>query len=191
MVAGVTAHDGLAELLTYPGEGYLASVARVRHTLGAGPGAAEEQIAAFAAGVESLSTDALRELFTTTFDLNPVCALEVGWHLYGETYDRGEFLVKARGILRECAIAESGELPDHLSYLIQAVQRLDAARASELAATTLLPAVTKMQTALAGKGNPYEHLLAAVRTLVAADAGVDHDRGPAAVHPFPAPERTT
>ncbi len=40
------------------------------------------------------------ELYTRTFDLNPVCALEIGWHLFGEDYERGAFLVRMRDQLR-------------------------------------------------------------------------------------------
>ena len=31
----------------------------------------------------------IEETFTRTFDVNPACALEVGWHLFGEEYARG------------------------------------------------------------------------------------------------------
>ena len=28
----------------------------------------------------------LQEMYTRTFDINAVCTLEVGWHIYGEDY---------------------------------------------------------------------------------------------------------
>jgi len=43
-----------------------------------------------------------------TFDINPACALEVGWHLFGEDYMRGQFLVRMREELSKYEIA--GEL---------------------------------------------------------------------------------
>ena len=35
--------------------------------------------------VHVLAQHQLQELFIQTFDLNPVCSLEMGWHLFGET----------------------------------------------------------------------------------------------------------
>ena len=36
----------------------------------------------------------IQELYTRTFDINPVCTLEIGWHIFGEDYARGALLVK-------------------------------------------------------------------------------------------------
>jgi nitrate reductase delta subunit len=191
MRADIAVHDGLSRVLTYPDEQYLAAVGALRQAFGPTEQKASADLAAFAARLDGLGVDALRELFTTTFDLNPVCTLDVGWHLYGETYDRGDFLVKARGLLRECDIDESAELPDHLAHLMRTLPRLDAERAHDLAATVLLPAVERMQVALAKRDSPFRHLLDAVRAVVAADAGVSNAKpGSAAVRPFRAPELT-
>ena len=62
----------------------------------------------------------LEELYTRTFDLNPVCTPEVGWHIYGEQYRRGRFLVQARELLKIVGVDERGELPDHLMSLLPA-----------------------------------------------------------------------
>ena len=43
----------------------------------------------------------VEEAFTGTFDVNPACALEVGWHLFGEEYARGMFLVRMREEMRK------------------------------------------------------------------------------------------
>src|SRR6266568_3182701 len=58
---------------------------------------------------------ARQELYVQTFEFNPACTLELGWHLFGENYERGEFLVRMREQLRRHGIAESNELPDHLT----------------------------------------------------------------------------
>ena len=75
-----------------------------------------------------------QELYVQTFEFNPACTLELGWHLFGENYERGEFLVRMRDLLRRHGIAESTELPDHLTHVLALVGRLDHEEAAELAA---------------------------------------------------------
>jgi nitrate reductase delta subunit len=124
----------------------------------------------FASHVASSSLDELEELFTRTFDLNPVCCLEVGWQLYGEDYNRGSFMVRMRQQMRLLGIAESIELPDHLSNLLPLLARMDAAEAGNLCASYLLPALRKMQQGISGSDNPYEEVLDAVAKLIEREA---------------------
>ncbi|MCW5979691.1 MAG: nitrate reductase molybdenum cofactor assembly chaperone [Bryobacteraceae bacterium] len=108
----------------------------------------------------------LQELYTRTFDLNPVCSLEVGWQLYGEEYARGRFLVAMRDQLRQHGIPESTELPDHLTHLLPLLDRLEPNVAQEFAAEFAGPAVKKMLAAFQGKDNPFRELLLAVESLL-------------------------
>ena len=99
-----------------------------------------------------------------TFDLNPVCSLELGWHLFGENYDRGLLLVKMRTLLRRYGIAEQGELPDHLAYALRLIARMSDEEGAEFAAAIVLPALGKMLDPFKDKKNPYEHVLQAIKT---------------------------
>jgi nitrate reductase delta subunit len=109
-----------------------------------------------------MSTEALQELYVQTFEFNPACTLEVGWHLYGENYERGEFLVRMRSELRRYGIAESTELPDHLTHLLPLMARMDHDEAARLAGECLLPAIEKVRAAITGKENPYDSALALI-----------------------------
>jgi nitrate reductase delta subunit len=120
----------------------------------------------FSDRIGMLTIGELQELYTRTFELNPVCALEVGWQLYGEEYARGSFLVFLRDKLRRHGIAEETELPDHLMHVLPLLERLDASDAQELTEGAVLPAVEKMLSGLAGKNNPYESLLRAIREFL-------------------------
>ena len=53
------------------------------------------------------SIEDLQELFTGTFDMDPDCALDLGWHLFGEDRRRGVFLIKLRKELSRHRIAET------------------------------------------------------------------------------------
>jgi nitrate reductase assembly molybdenum cofactor insertion protein NarJ len=110
---------------------------------------------------------AAQELYVQTFEFNPACTLEIGWHLFGENYERGEFLVRMREQLRRCGIAESSELPDHLTHLLVLIERMEHEEGAELAGQYLLPALAKIQDGL--KDNAYGSLIAAIQAKLEAD----------------------
>ena len=109
----------------------------------------------------------MSELFVRTFELNPVCALEVGWQCYGEQYARGAFLVRMRQLVRETGIGESVELPDHLSNVLRVIGRADDATARKLSVSFTLPALERMRGHFDDESdNPYCGLLAATEALL-------------------------
>jgi nitrate reductase molybdenum cofactor assembly chaperone len=108
-----------------------------------------------------------QELYVQTFEFNPAATLEIGWHLFGENYERGEFLVQMRDELRRHGIPESTELPDHLTYLLPLIARMDRGEAAGLAGQHLLPALAKIKAALAG--NPYEATIAEIEARLESD----------------------
>ena len=110
---------------------------------------------------------AAQELYVQTFEFNPACTLEIGWHLFGENYERGEFLVRMREQLRRYAIAETSDLPDHLCHLLLLIGRADRDEAAELAGQFVLPALAKIKASL--KDNAYESLIAAIEAKLEAD----------------------
>ncbi len=130
-------YEELAELLAYPREGRW-----------------------------GLSAEALQELYVQAFEFNPAATLEVGWHLFGENYERGEFLVRMRGELRRHGISESSELPDHLTHLLPLVARMDRDEAARLAGESLLPALAKIRNAATGV---YEPVLAEIEKKLRTD----------------------
>jgi len=134
--------DQLVRLFQYPGDGYRELAARCAETLNA------PELHEFARLVAPLRTEELQELFIQTFDLNPDCALDIGWHIFGEQYERGEFLVKLRGEMRRFGLAESAELPDHLTHVLPLVVRMEEGEAAEFIASFLLPALDRMIAAL-------------------------------------------
>ena len=80
----------------------------------------------------------LEELYIQAFDMNPGTSLDMSWHLFGETYDRGAFLVAMRQLLKEHGIDEAGELPDNIVHLLQVLPHLDEQRGEDIALRCLL-----------------------------------------------------
>lgn len=172
--------DLLAGLLEYPREDYARRVARALEALERLQPDAAALLAEFSRRIEGLSTEGLQELYTRTFDLDPVCTLEVGWHLFGENYERGAFLVKMRQQLRRFALPESSELPDHLTHVLPVLGRMQTAEAGELAGC-VFPALDKMRAALEGKNDPFEKVLEAIaRHLESRHARLPLENSPAA-----------
>ncbi len=109
----------------------------------------------------------IEELFSRTFDLNAACCLEIGWHLYGEDYRRGEFLVRMRQSLAEENLPETVELPDHLSHCLLFLTRLELQDAYEFTKSYLLPAIAKILTGFDKKQeNPYRNIIEVLQTVL-------------------------
>ncbi len=157
--------DALAALLVYPGSDYAGRIERARQVLH-DDGESLALLEQFAAAVKPLALESLQELFIRTFDLSPVCTLEVGWHLYGENYDRGTFLVRMRELMREHGLAESDELPDHLTHVLAVLARMAPEEGAEFAARFVLPALAKMMAGFKNKQNPFENVMNAIGRTV-------------------------
>jgi nitrate reductase delta subunit len=169
-------YDMFGRLLAYPGEGFALRVLQEQERLAEfvrtsphgehSKCVVAESIAAFLAQAGALEPGEMEELYTRTFDINPVASLELGWHLYGEQYERGAFMVKMRQMLHAHFIMEEVELPDHLTHILQLLGRLEKEEADRFALTYVVPALDKIQAGFAEVENPYKHLLEALSFFV-------------------------
>lgn len=164
MTEDKTIYERLAGLLEYPNSNW-----KSRVTACAGGDAVIE----FQSEVNSLSLSDLQELYTRTFDLNPVCALEIGYHLFGENYKRGVFLANLRRTEEPFDLGQEHQLPDYLPVLLRLLTRLgDEELCTALISECMIPAIEKMLRALAETDNPYRLLLQAVRTTLQSEVPV-------------------
>lgn len=153
---GASALPAIADLLDYPGSDWPGKMSVCAD-------AAND----FCRVVEKVSLSDLQELYTRTFDLNPVCALEVGYHLFGENYKRGEFLANLRETEAPFDLGQQNQLPDYLPVLLRLLTKLDDVELrSSLIGECLIPALDKMLRPLKESDNPYRFLLEAVRATL-------------------------
>jgi nitrate reductase molybdenum cofactor assembly chaperone len=158
--------DAFARLLTYPDQ-HTGQAAELLYIILAGEiDEAARAVAEFGGFLEQHENWEVEEAFTGTFDVNPTCALEVGWHLFGEEYARGLFLVRMREEMRKYELGESTELPDHISHVLAIVASMPEDKAAKFVTACVQPAVEKMNEALSDKDTPYRHVMAALASVM-------------------------
>ncbi len=152
--------SNLAPLLSYPGPDYQLTVLECLADV------PSSELAEFARNIEGLPFETLQELYTQTFDWNPDTTLDLGWHLFGENYDRGDFLVKLRGALRAHSLPESGELPDHLSHILPLLECMPADEQATFIVQFVLPGLEKLCAGLTKAESAFLPLLLSVRNRI-------------------------
>jgi nitrate reductase delta subunit len=124
-----------------------------------------DALARFGRGIAEMPLTDLQECYSEVFDFGTACTLDVGWHLFGETRDRGLFLSALVEDLARAGVARSTELPDHLTHVLALVGREEPGHAETLA-SLVEPAVEAIRRALAERGSVYAPLLDAVQAAL-------------------------
>jgi nitrate reductase delta subunit len=113
--------EALALALDYPLPGRLETLWRLWiECPRSGP---KQKLERFLRQVEDLSLEEWEELYTRTLDLTPTTAPYVGFAVYGESYQRGEFLAALTRAFREEGVDPGSELPDHLANVLRYLAR--------------------------------------------------------------------
>ena len=149
----------LAEAFSYPHTGLLEELETGLREADRSP--ACRGLARFMRKVGRLSLAEWEELATRTLDLSPAAAPYIGFQIWGESYQRGEFMAKLNRAMAELDIDTAGELPDHLAPVLRYLDRVDQP-IPELA-EHFETAVGRMVATLheKDKSNPYLELLGA------------------------------
>src|SRR5581483_2598847 len=155
--------DELVELLRYPDAHYAEHLAAACSRIESETPAIAENLRKAGVVLAALATEQLEEQFTNAFDLNPVCCLEIGWHLFGENYDRGAFMARLRRELKDHGVPENGDLPDHLTLVLRLLARMEPAEAEDFYAACVAPALDKMRAAFRSQlSNAFAPVLIAI-----------------------------
>lgn len=124
------------------------------------------KLAAFVEKVGVLSLGAWEELATATLDLSPAAAPYIGFQVWGESYQRGEFMAKLNREMANYDIDLEGELPDHiipvLRYLAATPKPIPELAEHFASAVQRMAAVLREKDKL----NPYLQLFDAALEIV-------------------------
>jgi nitrate reductase molybdenum cofactor assembly chaperone NarJ/NarW len=170
-----------ANLLDYPTPALAQQAQSLSRTLleepdgvqGASQAEAVALVTSFQDNVEKMSPKQVEELYTSTFDMQPLCYPYVGYHLFGESYKRGAFMAQLNEGYRSFGYQVEKELPDYVPAILRFLAVGDRARQSDfcrgLLSEGLAPAVSKMASAFNQQSqNPYAAVIAALHLFLAA-----------------------
>ena len=111
-----------------------------------------------------------QEYYISTFDVQAMCFLDVGYVLFGEDYKRGVFLVNIKKEQIKACNDCGSELPDHLPNILTLLPKIkDQELAEELIYSLLIPAIHEMIFKFRNGSNLYKGLLEILVTLMETD----------------------
>lgn len=152
-----------AQLLDYPDHNLPRQIEECAAELKATSPQAARLLEDFQHSQQEMGIVHLQEAYTATFDLQPECTLNLGYHLFGEDQRRGIFLAKLKEFYEKAAIDTGTELPDHLCHLLRYVAaRPESEESRAIVADCLLPAVSKIAQGIREKTNAYQPILDAL-----------------------------
>lgn len=117
--------------------------------------------------VEQAPPEKIEELYTGTFDLQPLCSPYIGYQIFGEEYRRGMFMAHLREHYRSNGFFAGSDLPDHLCVILRFLDgRKPGEVERELVTDCLIPALKKMVEGFTESTNPYRGALQALLLLL-------------------------
>jgi len=158
----------LGRLLAFPRPAaFAADLTAAAARLDAAMPEAAAALAAFRAELAPLDDDAHQDLYSRTFDLAPRCVPYLSVHLFGaESFKRARLMTGLDDAYRRAGLDRGGELPDHLGVVLAFADAFGAEEWDELLRLCLARPLARMRADLAAAGNPYRHLLEAVRLVL-------------------------
>jgi nitrate reductase delta subunit len=160
-----------ADLLLYPTTSILAQAEACLTGLQDSHPEAMPAFENFLRGLNQCELEKLKELYTTTFDMQPVCYPYIGYQLFGESYKRGALMAQLNEAYHAFGFSAGQELPDHVSVALRFLG-LDAANregefCQSLLNSGLIPALEKMLQSFGRQSeNPYFWLLSALQRFL-------------------------
>ncbi len=88
---------------------------------------AAELFRSFVLQIEQIPLERMEEIYTSTFDMQPVCYPYIGYQLFGESYKRGAFMAQLNHAFSEtygeangeATFSAGNELPDHVAVVLR------------------------------------------------------------------------
>ncbi len=109
-----------ADILEYPKTSIVQQVRECEALVAASNAEAATLLQQFLSVVEETSDGELQEIYTAVFDLDADCHPYLGYQLFGEGYERSEFLLELKARYRAGGFqANETELPDRISEVLR------------------------------------------------------------------------
>ena len=108
----------LANLFRYPEEDFMFHLTAIQDFLDKSYPEAGNELRLFSEYMINCSSDNKQELFTKTFDVQPICYLDLGYVMFGEDYKRGAFLLNMKGEQQKINNDCGTDLPDNICNVL-------------------------------------------------------------------------
>lgn len=156
----------MADLLEYPRGEFADAAERAPQEVGSP--STRVHLRAFARDIAELPPELLEEVHVRTFLVAPASAPYVGVHLFGEeSFKRAHLMAQLVGRFRAVGFDPGNELADHVAVLLRFAGHVGSEERSDLVRWCLAVPITAMHASLADTRNPYRHLLAALKEVLA------------------------
>lgn len=160
-----------AALLSYPDAEVQKTAATCQELLQENRFDVTEQLQLFTEFLKTSNRSIIEEVFTSTFDLQPICHPYVGYQLCGESQQRTMFLMKLQEIYRQHDYNSGSELPDHIGQMLRFIGITNDQKCrQELIDEGLLPALEKIIQAIENDNHPYKGLLKALQSFLSGNS---------------------
>ncbi|MCH8285868.1 nitrate reductase molybdenum cofactor assembly chaperone [candidate division KSB1 bacterium] len=163
-------YEHLSALLEYPQDDIFENISGCLNSLQSLYPEAKSQLESFSKSARSTNLFSLQALYNFSFDINPVCTLDIGYHVFGESYKRGSFLVGMKKMLKEQGIETKDELPDYLPNILRLLAGISKNDDSVSLATLIVaPALARMKKSFKENNNCYGAVVRAVDCVIRKD----------------------
>lgn len=130
--------------------------------------------------LESSHLWAIQEEYVKAFDLFPLCPPYLSHHIYGESYRKGEYMVRLKEIYREHGFEMpenlKNELPDHIAVITGFLGTLEQKDRRDFIGF-IINGLKKMADAVRNKDTPYRFPILLTYTLVLLEGDAERRRG--------------
>jgi len=156
-------YELFATILDYPGPHLAASVQDCAALLTYESAEDAELLRRFGNVQAGVPLGQLQEAYTSIFDMQPECTLNLGYQLLGEDWRRSILLFKLKEVYQARNFDSDSELPDHLCILLRFLATLhDDSQAAELVDDFLIPALSRIAPSVSLGESPYRWVLQAL-----------------------------
>ncbi len=162
-----------AGLLSYPDDGIRRRAMEIQSLLRNKSEKSSTYMEKFIELLECHTREKLEEIYTSTFDLHPICYPYAGYHLFGDDYRRSQFMTRLKEEYRKKGFfPPDDELPDHIGIILKYMGTVkdDETILNEC----LLPVIEKM-TSLFNPlfNNPYFYLMTSLLLFLREKMGIE------------------
>lgn len=160
----------LAEMFRYPSENMKDYPEKWNEILSRYDDSLRPPLERFTAHIREKPLSFQQEYYISTFDVQAMCFLDIGYVLYGEDYRRGIFLVNIKKEQIKAKNDCGSELPDHLPNILTLLPKIaEPELAEELIYSMLIPAINRMVLEFRDVSNLYKGLLEVLAGIMEAD----------------------